>query len=233
MKPRVEFHQNLPPARCGCRWSAACRPACFHPLLVVSGAGCVPPFRSACSSAASRATCSSSSDGGSSSHQSRRQHAIDESRVQPARHKIRVLQHAAEKGDIGANALDFVFTQSPPQARDGLRAVRRPHGKFREQRIVFQRHLPAFVHSAVKADARPGRHLQPRDEAGRGEEVVGGVFGVNAALDGRAAHLHVLLPPRQRRSPAAIRICSFTRSMPVTNSVTGCSTCNRVFISRK
>ena len=34
-------------------------------------------------------------------------------------------------------------------------------------------------------------------------------------------------------SPAATRICSSTRSRPVTSSVTGCSTCRRVFISRK
>jgi hypothetical protein len=34
-------------------------------------------------------------------------------------------------------------------------------------------------------------------------------------------------------SPAATRIICSTRSMPVTSSVTGCSTCSRVFISRK
>ena len=33
--------------------------------------------------------------------------------------------------------------------------------------------------------------------------------------------------------PAATRICSCTMSMPVTISVTGCSTCTRVFISMK
>ena len=34
-------------------------------------------------------------------------------------------------------------------------------------------------------------------------------------------------------SPAAMANCSMTRSNPVTSSVTGCSTCKRVFISRK
>ena len=33
--------------------------------------------------------------------------------------------------------------------------------------------------------------------------------------------------------PAAMRICSRTRSMSVIASVTGCSTCRRVFISMK
>ena len=34
-------------------------------------------------------------------------------------------------------------------------------------------------------------------------------------------------------SPAARRICAATMSMPVTCSVTACSTCNRVFTSKK
>ncbi len=34
-------------------------------------------------------------------------------------------------------------------------------------------------------------------------------------------------------SPAATRTCHSTRSRPVTSSVTGCSTCRRVFISMK
>ena len=34
-------------------------------------------------------------------------------------------------------------------------------------------------------------------------------------------------------APDAIRICSITRSSPVIISVTGCSTCRRVFISMK
>ena len=39
--------------------------------------------------------------------------------------------------------------------------------------------------------------------------------------------------PKASSSPAAIRICSRTMSTPVVSSVTQCSTCTRVFISRK
>jgi hypothetical protein len=39
--------------------------------------------------------------------------------------------------------------------------------------------------------------------------------------------------PKESGSPAATRICSFTRSKLVTISVTGCSTWMRVFISMK
>ena len=38
---------------------------------------------------------------------------------------------------------------------------------------------------------------------------------------------------RLSASPCAMRICALTISMPVTSSVTGCSTCTRVFISMK
>jgi hypothetical protein len=71
-----------------------------------------------------------------------------------------------------------------------------------------------------------------RDGAGRGGEVLGGVLGVDAALDRVAAQHDVLLGDRERLA-RAIRICSRTMSMPETSSVTQCSTCTRVFISRK
>jgi len=47
-----------------------------------------------------------------------------------------------------------------------------------------------------------------------------------------AVQSDVLLPERERL-PGATRSCSSTRSRPVTISVTGCSTCSRVFISMK
>jgi hypothetical protein len=47
-----------------------------------------------------------------------------------------------------------------------------------------------------------------------------------------AAELDVALRNRSF-SPAAMRICACTMSMPVISSVTGCSTWTRVFISMK
>ena len=66
----------------------------------------------------------------------------------------------------------------------------------------------------------------------------GGVFFAIAmvalyALDVAAPRIRTSSCRHARVSPAAIRICSLTKSKPVTNSVTGCSTCKRVFISRK
>ena len=55
---------------------------------------------------------------------------------------------------------------------------------------------------------------------------------IDPALDG-VTSIRTSLCLTDSGAPAAIRICSFTRSMPVIISVTGCSTWIRVFISMK
>jgi hypothetical protein len=72
-------------------------------------------------------------------------------------------------------------------------------------------------------------HLQ---RAGGGQEVVVGVLGADARLDGVAVDAQLVLRSGSG-SPAATRSCHSTRSRPVMASVTGCSTCRRVFISMK
>src|SRR2546422_2173476 len=65
--------------------------------------------------------------------------------------------------------------------------------------------------------------------------------GMNPASGSSAVMRHSMAAPlleiwscvNGSGSPAAIRSCSATRSRPVTISVTGCSTCRRVFTSRK
>ena len=76
---------------------------------------------------------------------------------------------------------------------------------------------------------RPARRMERRHPARRRHESLR-VLGGDPALDGVAAEPDIRLPVSQR-SPAAMRICSRTRSTSHTISVTGCSTCNRVFIS--
>jgi hypothetical protein len=66
-----------------------------------------------------------------------------------------------------------------------------------------------------------------------GEGVnLNGIFGIDAAFDGMAAN-SMSRCLNQSFSPAAMRICACTMSMPVISSVTGCSTWTRVFISMK
>ena len=70
-------------------------------------------------------------------------------------------------------------------------------------------------------------------QPGRRLEVPVGILRVDPALDGVARGAGVPSPWKLSGSPAATRICSFTRSKLVTISVTGCSTWIRVFISMK
>ena len=106
-----------------------------------------------------------------------------------------------------------------------------------DHRIVIERDFAAFVDAGIVAHGhavvlafgrRPIAH-QPPD---RRREVAIRILRIDAALDRPAIQLDVALLERSG-SPAATRIICSTRSMPVTSSVTGCSTCRRVFISRK
>ena len=93
--------------------------------------------------------------------------------------------------------------------------------------------LLALEHAVVDADAGPAGKRTSAEPAGGGDEAGVGVLGVDAALDRVAARASTSSWAKRSGSPAAIRSCSATMSMPVTSSVTGCSTCSRVFISRK
>ena len=69
--------------------------------------------------------------------------------------------------------------------------------------------------------------------AGTGPEVLGGVFGVDAALDGVAGELDVLLAEGEGLSGGDAELVLRPGRCPVTISVMGCSTWMRVFISMK
>ena len=67
---------------------------------------------------------------------------------------------------------------------------------------------------------------------GAGQKAARRILRVDADLEGVPATC-VARPVAASGSPAAIRICSRTMSIPVTSSVTGCSTCSRQLTSMK
>ena len=103
-----------------------------------------------------------------------------------------------------------------------------------DHRVVEHRDLAALVDAGIDAHVGPGRAA--RDSSPAGRSTAG-----SCGTDPR--HRAAPRPPSRRASrpfcwngsfsPAATRIISSTRSRPVISSVTGCSTCRRVFISRK
>jgi hypothetical protein len=68
--------------------------------------------------------------------------------------------------------------------------------------------------------------------ADRRQEALFRILRVDARFDGVAVDGQFVLLLRQRLA-GGTRSCHSTRSVPVIISVTGCSTCRRVFISMK
>ena len=143
---------------------------------------------------------------------------------------------------------DVGVAQRRVEPRQRLRAVVAPDDQLGDHRVVVRADRVAFVEAAVDAHrrrrrgsarrrrcagrprARPARH---RQRAGGGQEVGLGVLGADARLDRVAADASAASCVSGSGSPAATRSCHSTRSRPVIASVTGCSTCSRVFISMK
>src|SRR5882762_5530691 len=101
---------------------------------------------------------------------------------------------------------------------------------FRQHWIVKRRYFGSRLHPRL--DARLLRPHNVREHAGARLEILCGVLRVTRASiehpDGR-----MLSWPSERFSPAACLTIHSTKSMPVTSSVTPCSTWRRVLTSRK
>ena len=140
----------------------------------------------------------------------------------------------AAPGGTGSasQALDLVFAERPQHAPGGLLAIGVPDDQLGDHRVIHRRHFVAGLHAGVHAHAGAGRLAVGADPARRGCEF----------LDASSALMrHSIACPRSSTStwayasssPAAARMPSLTMSIPVVISVTQCSTCTRVFISRK
>ena len=70
-------------------------------------------------------------------------------------------------------------------------------------------------------------HFVIRPGAGRNERP-----GSSPLIRNSSEWPRIIGSSKRRLSPIAIRNCSRTKSIPVTSSLTGCSTCKRVFTSR-
>ena len=103
-----------------------------------------------------------------------------------------------------------------------------------EQRIVVHRNLVAFAHAGVDADAG---HAAARGRAAAvppaAETLRRDPRRRRAPRSRGRAGCRSRLRPRQRLAGGDTSSCARTRSTPTTASVTPCSTCSRVFISRK
>ena len=121
------------------------------------------------------------------------QHAIQKSRIELRRTKIRIAQYSPEEGNVCLDPSDKIFVQRTGEAADGLLAIRPVANQLGQQRIVIHRNVPAFVHAAVAANSWARRLEQQGNLPWAREIVVVGILGIDAALDGMAANFHVVL----------------------------------------
>ena len=142
-----------------------------------------------------------------------------------AEHRVR--DEPAQEREVRGHAGDLGRRERGGKPVERLVARVAGRDQLRDHRVVAGPDLVAFLDAGV--DAHRGGQAQALD-ASRLRQERPRVLGVEPHLDGVAVQRRGLT---SSRSPRAIRSCHWTRSTPVTASVTGCSTWMRPFSSRK
>ena len=162
----------------------------------------------------------------------RRELALDETGIDVAARHLGARQQRLQEREIGCHPRDLECAQRIAQARERLHAIFRPDDELREQRIVVGRDRIAGAKPRIHAHPFARRRAPLPDRPGRREKALVRILGIDARLDGVAVG-PIASCASGSFSPNAMRNCHSTRSRPVIISVTGCSTCSRVFISMK
>ena len=108
------------------------------------------------------------------------------------------------------------FAQRPLHGGDGFGTRGAVDDQFADHAVVVGRNAIAGVNVAVQPHARAAGDAQFLDQPGRWGEIPRRIFGVDAAFDRVADLPNILLLACSAATPAAMRICSLIRSMPVT-----------------
>src|SRR5580700_2419027 len=107
--------------------------------------------------------------------------------------KFRIAENAEKKARVRFDSSDRVFFQRTPEPRNRLPAVLAPGDELAKHRIVFGGDSKAFVYAVIETDSGAGRCAPRKDFSGRREKLVVGILRVEAAFDGVARKLDVLL----------------------------------------
>ena len=131
-----------------------------------------------------------------------------------------------------SNAANRILIEARSQSRNRSRAIRRVRNQLRKHRIVLRRHLPTFVDtSSSRIPGPPG--CSSRVIVQEKEEIHSPDLPRRRGTRSHARADAISSCCERQRLTLGNAICRCTRSSPVTSSVTGCSTCSRVFTSRK
>ena len=160
--------------------------------------------------------------------------AGDQSGIDIAGGKIGVAGERRRERRVGGRAGDLGLASAPRQRGErGIAVGRRARSAWRssDRRRARSRRRPARRCRCAAWSRCGAAGKQMMQRAGRRQETARRVFGIEPRLDGMAVERDLVLraaaAARRRRRATAIR----PDRAPVTISVTGCSTCRRVFIS--
>ena len=157
--------------------------------------------------------------------------AIDEAGIELPGAKLRMRDQRLEECRIGVRPDHDGLAERGRKPRERLLAIAAVRDHLGDHRIVIGRDHRARFDAGIDPHALACRQFQRRELAGRRQEAALRILGIKPRLGGVAVDRARRVCASGSLSPAATRNCSSTRSSPVIASVTGCSTCSRVFIS--
>ena len=137
---------------------------------------------------------------------------------------------AARNAEVGDDARHLGLPPAPRASRDSAIARVGPWAMILAIIGSYHGLIASPAARRYRRAPRPGT-ARCAQRPGGGQKARRHVLGVKPRLEGVAGRCARSSCRSGSASPAATRNCHSTRSMPVIASVTGCSTCSRVFIS--
>jgi len=109
-----------------------------------------------------------------------------------------IAENSQEKRCVRFDPGDAVFHESTLQSRNGLGTILSPGDQFSQHWIIFRWDGEALVNAVIEPNSGARRSVERKNSSRRREEIVGRVFGIEAALDGVASERNILLRERKR-----------------------------------
>src|SRR5215216_764635 len=131
---------------------------------------------------------------------------FDDSLTRAAPNETAVLEQSAVEPEERGHSVDPLLVERSEHPPSSVLPIDAVGADFRDQRVVETHDLPSGVDTRIDPHARPARLPVARDPPGRGQEAVGRILGVHAALDRVSVEMDVLLAaiaaPLPRSAPA-------------------------------
>ena len=125
---------------------------------------------------------------------------LQEAGVEVRGPEVGMAQDLLIEGDGGLDAIDAHVAQGTAAAIDHFVPVERPDDELGQHRVVIGRYMVAGIDGPIGTHTRTARRVIARDAPEARQEVVLGVFGVDAELDGETATLDLVLAVAQRQA---------------------------------